>query len=239
MRTTKPIVPVALLALITAGGSAVALTSTDRSSVVGTSPGAVRSDIIDVRDGRVLASHAVFQASAPMLDKQFAPIQPGMYRLDVGELEVSLDFAADHWVVQQNLDAVAELTDAGPAGPFGRDILLLAPARPSGAPDIDAWLEANADALEGAPVEARLSGYVAIRFDVDRTTTDSDAGIDFIKAPGAVNVTFEPGSTYRVWWLDDVEGSPFAVIVSSDGSSHPLLHQAEMLLETMAFETAL
>ena len=238
MRSTTLIIPATLAAIVAVGGSAMAFTSSDPSTERSTLPAAVRAEFVDVRDTRLLGSHAFFQPSTSPLQSQFAPIERGRYRLALSAAEVSLEFAADHWVVQENLGHLVVLSDAGPSGPIGRDVMLLAPTRATGTDSIDGWLEANGAMLDAAPVDGRLAGYAAVRFDVDRSSEGDATAIDFITTSGGESVSFEAGFQYRVWWLDDVDGAPIVVIVTSDGSSHPLLYQAEMLLETMAFATA-
>jgi hypothetical protein len=102
---------------------------------------------------------------------------------------------------------------------------------------IDGWLDDNAAALKGMQANASLGGRAAIRFDIDRTA-DVGSATEFMATASGEVFAFEPGFDYRVWWLENVEGEAVAVVVSSDGSSHPLLVQAEMLLDTMAFAAA-
>jgi hypothetical protein len=190
-------------------------------------PAAVRAEFVDVRDTRVLGSHAFFQPSASMLESQFAPIERGPTRLAVGAAEVSLEFTADHWVVQENLGHLVVLSDAGPTGPVVRDVMLLAPTRATGTDSIDGWFEANAAMLDAASVDARLAGYAAVRFDVDRSSEGDGTAIDFITTSGGESVSFDAGFQYRVWWLDDVDGAPAPVpgrdAPRDDGLRHSLV----------------
>jgi hypothetical protein len=238
MRTTKLILPATLTAIITIGASAAAFTSSAEPHTETTSVSAARITKVDERSSTVLGAEAKFDVAAPVLASQFAPIRAGSYRLDFRAVQVSLDFAADYWVVQENVGDMTVITDAGPMGPIGRDVILLAPSQVPEAPSgIRGWLDSNAAIVTGAPVDAGLGGYAALRFDIDRTNASDGESVEFMTTDSGESVAFEAGYDYRVWWIDDVDGAPIAVVVSSDGSSHPLLYQAETLLDTMAFSS--
>lgn len=239
MRTTKIILPATLTAIITIGASAAAFTNPAEPPTEATTVSAARITKVDERSPTILGAEAKFDVNAPMLASQFEPIRSGAYRLDFQAIQVSLDFGADYWVVQENVGDMTVITDAGPTGPTGRDVILLAPSLALDAPSgIRGWLDNNAAILTGAPVEAGLGGYAALRFDIDRTNANGGAAVEFMSTDSGESVAFQAGYDYRVWWIDDVEGVPIAVVVSSDGSSHPLLYQAETLLDTMAFSTS-
>ena len=238
MRTTKLILPATLTAIITIGASAAAFTSPAQPRTETTSVSATRDSMVDERSSTILGAQAKFDATAPVLVSQFAPIRAGSYRLELLAAQVSLDFAAEYWVVQENVGDMTVITDAGPMGPIGRDVILLAPSQ---APDVSSgirgWLDSNAAIVTGAPVETGLGGYTALRFDIDRTAAKGGQPVEFMTTDSGQTVAFQAGYDYRVWWIDDVDGAPIAVVVSSDGSSHPLLFQAETLLDTMAFSS--
>ena len=238
MRTTKLILPATLTAIITIGASTAAFTSPAQPPTETATQSAAGLAKVDERSSTVLGAEARFDVTAPMLASQFAPIRTGSYRLDLHAIEVSLDFAADYWVVQENVGDMTVITDAGPTGPIGRDVILLAPSQvPGTSSGIRGWLDSNAAIITGAPVEAGLGGYPALRFDIDRTNANDGEPVEFMSTDSGETVAFQPGFDYRVWWIDDVDGAPIAVVVSSDGSSHPLLYQAETLLDTMAFSS--
>ena len=238
MRTTKLILPATLAAILTVGASAAAFTSRELPRAETTSVSAARISMVNEASSTVLGADATFDATAPVLVSQFAPIRAGSYRLELQAAQVSLDFAAEYWVVQQNVGDMTVITDAGPMGPIGRDVILLAPSQvPDASSGISGWLDSNATIVTAAPVETGLGSYTALRFDIDRTAAQGGQPVEFMTTDSGQTVAFQAGYDYRVWWIDDVDGGPVAVVVSSNGSSHPLLYQAETLLDTMAFSS--
>ena len=199
-------------------------------------------------------SGAVFEASAPLLDASFQPLEAGSYRVDTLGTPFSLTIPDDWWV-QGNRAGVSMFTHPESSQSFGdRDIVFVRPTQTAYPLDpsrgvtemgrsfeIETWLDDLVDGLiVNDPSETRLGGEDAIYFDVRISPEVScvpspDFCVIFAMSRDIDGVVFRKGIDYRVWWVDGGEFDPIAVIVGAGLQGEEFFEEANVVLDTLAF----
>lgn len=194
-----------------------------------------------------------FDASAPALTGEFEAVPSGPYLVETLGTPFSLTVGED-WFVQINSDAGAVLTDPASNGPGDRDVVFLRPtelsdpAAPSArvwqqelwpVDDLEGWLENVVDGVVVSEVrETSLGGAHALTFDLE-IAEDFDCGMAFcalfVDVGGRNGLTLFRDFDDRVWWLDQGQYEPIAVVVGADPSEAGFFDTAESLLSTVAF----
>ncbi len=207
---------------------------------------------------------AVFQADAPLVVNGFSPLDRGALRFDALGTPFSLTFDEDYWV-QQNSSGSVAVTHPESIGPDDRDIVfqrlsdLSDPMQPDfgladlyavwpadvgdlwPAADFAGWLDNLTDEIVVSDrQETMLGGMAATRVDLELGETDCAVGGWACMLFGTSHLEntkmLIPGSTYRVWFIDQGAEDPLAVIVGinrdSDGD---WFATAEELLTSLAF----
>lgn len=189
-----------------------------------------------------------------LLDFEFQPVPAGRYRVETIGAPFSIDIPAD-WFVQPNSFGHFVITDPGSRGPGDRDIVMIrpsilsAPDEPGARPDeqggwpvddIDGWLdELIPGVVDGEPVDTTIGGLDAVQFDV-AVTDEVECGDEFcvgFATNRLVNsMWFDPGTGYRVWWIDGGDESPIAINIG-DGSDPEFTERAQAVLDTITFES--
>lgn len=182
--------------------------------------------------------------SGGILTLQFAPIPEGMWRVESLGTAFDVDIEGDWWI-QPNGQGWAVFTHPDSVGPGERDVVFIRPTALTdptdpGAPegedwavdDIEGWLAAIIDGVVvSAPADTEVGGAEGIVFEVE---TDSTAG--FVTSPGG-DKAFDPGFHYTVYWLDQGEHEPIAIVVGArTGDFADWIPTADSLLANVTFD---
>ena len=137
------------------------------------------------------------------------------------------------------------LTDPDSRGPGDLDVVFIRPtalSHPSDpndasqqwpVDDIDGWLEAMAGDVVAGPTEAQVGGAEGIVFEVELA---SGPGIVFVKNADVSGKEFNGGDRYIVYWLDQGEHAPIAIIVGAAAAAiDDWSGVAESLLDRVSF----
>lgn len=206
-------------------------------------------------DDAVALGSGDFDASAQALMGEFEPVPAGSYVVETLGTPFSLT-VGDDWFVQVNSDAGVVLTDPASRGPGDRDVVFMrptdlsAPAEPTDSleeqefwpvDDIEGWLENVVDGVVVSDVrQASLGGSEALAFDLE-LVQDFECGPDsrfcalFFDIARRNGKALDRDFDYRVWWVDDGQYEPIAVVVGAGPSDTDFFETAETLLSTIAF----
>lgn len=207
---------------------------------------------------------AVFQADAPLIVNGYSPLERGTARFETLGTPFSVTLDEDWWV-QQNSSGLVALTHPDSIGPDDRDIVfqrlsdLSDPTQPDyglaklyevwpadvgegwPAADFAGWLDNLTDEIVVSNrQETTLAGMAATRVDLKLGETDCTERRGFCMLFGTSHLMsikmLSPGSTYRVWFIDQGDEDPLAVIVGINRDSDAdWFTTAEKLLTTLAF----
>lgn len=159
-----------------------------------------------------------------VLTLQFAAVPEGMWRVESLGTPFDIDIEGDWWV-QPNEPGWAVFTDPDSSGPGDRDVVFIRPTAisdptdPSATgedwpvDDIEGWLEAIIDGVVVTePVDAEIGGAEGIVFEVELAGSQR---VEFVENSDVSGKTFDPSYRYIVYWLDQGEHEPIAIIVGA------------------------
>lgn len=181
-----------------------------------------------------------------VLTRQFAAVPEGTWRVESLGTPFDIDIEGDWWV-QPNEPGWAVFTAPASGGPGDRDVVFFRPTALSGptdpsatgedwpVDDIEGWLEAI---IEGVvitePIDAEVGGAEGIVFEVELAGSER---VEFIENFHVSRKAFDPGHRYIVYWLDQGEHEPIAIIVGAQTAAiDDWALAAESLLATVTFD---
>ena len=189
-----------------------------------------------------------------LLEKQFSPLDPGVYLVETTGVPFTIEIDGEWWV-QPNGDAMTVFTHPDSQGPDDRDVVFLRPSglsdptQPGADPDVQVgwpvddlpgWLENVTDGfITEGPVETTLGGRNALRFEA-QVTDESMCGpepfcIGFATNQLISNLQFVPGSKSVVYWVDMGDEVPLVVYIGSPEDNDDWEATAEAILESVEF----
>ena len=188
---------------------------------------------------------------------EFAPLPEGEWRFAPLGTALNVDVEGDWWV---QLNSVGWVVLTHPdSGSFGdRDVVFVRPTDlhdpfdPEGrdrdnlwpVDDIAGWLDSVIDGVViSEPVDTEVGGANGIVFDVELASADTcqsrsrpgEACVRLAQTIGG-DIGFEYGVRYRVYWLDQGEYEPIAIIVgASPALADEWFATADPLLANVSF----
>ena len=220
--------------------TSAATTSTEEEATTTTTASTETTEAVD--DGGVL-------------DFEFSTVPEGTWQVESLGTPTEIQIEGD-WFIQANYIGFIIFSAADSVTPGDRDVLftrltsLRDPTHhqhsgddqhsgdhlhPWPWEDLEGWLDAiGDDVMVSEPVDAEVGGAEGIVFEVE--VPAGSEGVDFI-ANGDVNREgFSPGHRYRVYWLDQGDYEPLAIIVGDRiDSFEEWAPTAESLLENVVF----
>lgn len=184
--------------------------------------------------------------SGGVLTLQFAAVPEGTWRVESLGTPFDIDIEGDWWVQPNELGwAVFSAPDS--RGPGDRDVVFIRPTALSDAPDpsatgerwpaddIEGWLEAIIDGVVVTePVDAEVGGAEGIVFEVELAGSQR---VEFVDNSDVSGKAFDPDHHYIVYWLDQDEHEPIAIIVGAQSADiDDWALTAESLLANVAFD---
>ena len=188
---------------------------------------------------------------------EYAPLPEGEWRFEPLGTALDVDVEGDWWVQPNSLGwVVLTHPDSGSYG--DRDVMFIRPtalddpADPSAldgddtwpVDDIGGWLDSIVDGVViSEPANAEVGGATGIVFDVEIASADvcgprsspGDACVGFAQTIGG-DVGFHNGARHRVYWLDQGEHEPIAIIVGASPSlAEGWFAAADALLANVSF----
>ncbi len=191
----------------------------------------------------------------PGVDGLGGPIEPGTIGISALGTPLTLTFD-DQWQSPLNAPGHTIFGDRGPdftgEVAFLRPHLLTDPAQPGAAAeaqtpwpldDIEGWLDNLIDGIVTAgPERVQIGGRDAVYFEAEIT----DRGVcgDFGYCAGFLvntiddqgNISgwaFQPGVHQQIWWIDQGDEPPLAIIVVTPSADRSFENQAATLLDTL------
>lgn len=181
-----------------------------------------------------------------VLTRQFNRVSEGTWRVE--SLGTPFDVTIDgDWWVQPNEPGWTVFSHPDSVRPGDRDVVFIRPTtlsdptdpsatgEPWPADDIEGWLEAIIDGVVVTePVDAEVGGAVGIVFEVQLAGSREVA---FLANADVSNKAFYAGQRYIVYWLDQGEHEPIAIIVGAGTAAFDeWAPTAESLVANVAFD---
>lgn len=242
-----------LLAFVVAG--LAACSSDDGGLATDTTPKEPTTTAASITTELAAPAPASFEADASLLSGAFVPLDAGAYRVDTVGTPFSFT-TEEPLFVQPNGGAMFTLTDPNSNGPDDRDIVILRLSTlvdpttqlasvfedvGSGWPasDFSGWLDNSTDeVLISNRDETTLGGLDAVFAELELGDTDCtfNSPCSFGTNHQLTGKALVPGSTYRVWIVDQGDEDPLAVIVGINREAElDWFNTADDILATLAF----
>lgn len=223
------------LTLIVAACSSEAATTDDSREAVTTTTAGSANTTAESADTKA-SDEAATTAPSPdtttarddtggILDFAFDAVPVGMWRVETLGTPFDIHIEGD-WFVQPNESGWTVFTAPGSSGPGDRDVVFIRPTALSDPTDLSAsgetwpvddiqgWLEAIVDGVVVAePVGAEVGGAEGIVFEVE-LAVGSDR-VEFVENSDVSGKAFDPGHRYIVYWLNQGDHEPIAIIVGA------------------------
>lgn len=191
-----------------------------------------------------------------VLTDEFVLVPEGTWQVESLGTTFEIDVEGA-WMLQTNKAGVTAFTHPGSNGPGDREVMFLRPlaltnptdpATPGGdqwpVDDIEGWLDSIIDGVVASdPVSTQIGGVEGVMFEAevasqDMCGTSAFVCVGFVENEQFVEKAFEYGDRYRVYWLDQGEHDPIAIVV---GAPIPIFDDwaeiAELLLANVTFAT--
>lgn len=182
-----------------------------------------------------------FDPDARPLTVQFQALEGGTYLVETLGTPFSVT-VPEGWWVQPNEGGWTVVTHPLSQGPGDRDIVFIRPTDlfhpedstewPVG--DLAGWLSSIVEGVVvGEPAETTLGDWEATVFDI--RLQDDFGEVLFVENGEVSSKSFRTGIDYRVFWVDQGEFAPIAVVVGSGVDGQEFIEAANTVLETVAF----
>lgn len=191
----------------------------------------------------------IAEETPDLLTLRFAQVPEGTWRVETLGTPFNIDIDGDWTVLPNNPGFIVFGVNPsqGPGAPevvFIRPTVLSDPTDPRFSDerwpvdDIEGWLEAIIDDLVVTePLATEVGGTEGIVFEVEEVQR---GGVNFVENPDSSGnegkKVFDPGHRYIVYWLDQAEHEPIAIIIGAPSDEfEDWLPNAESLLANLTF----